>query len=93
MFTDSSSGIFITQNERDTKRTRHIERRWLFIRQCRQNGYIHMYFIAGDEYNLADLGTKNCSSTASSYKLSICEVPVSDCPIHPSSAASLSDSR
>jgi hypothetical protein len=85
MFTDSSSGIFITQNERDTKRTRHIERRWLFIRSCRKNGYIAMYFIPGDKYNISDLGTKNCSSPGSSYKLSIIEVPVSDSAIQTSS--------
>jgi hypothetical protein len=81
LLTDSKSGIFITQNNRDTKRTRHIERRWLFIRQCRQQSYIIVFFLAGDAYNVADLGTKNCSTPANQFKLSIVEVPVTDYPI------------
>ena len=82
ILTDSKSGIFITQNDRDTNRTRHIQRRWLYVRQCRQSGHISCHFLPGDQFNLADLGTKNCSSTSSAYKLSILEAPVSDSPIH-----------
>ena len=83
LLTDSSSGIFITQNDRDTRRTRHIERRWLYIRTSRMNGNIQVFHLPGDTYNLADPGTKNLSSKSASYKLSILEVPVQDSPIHP----------
>jgi hypothetical protein len=81
ILTDSQSGIFITQNNRDTKHTRHIERRWFFIRLCRQQGVVTVDFLPGDEFNVADLGTKNSSSPANAYKLSIVEVPVTDYPI------------
>jgi hypothetical protein len=84
MLTDSASGIFITQNDRDTKRTRHIERRWLYVRQERFSGHLNMHFLPGDAYNLADLGTKNVASPSASYKLSVLEAPVSDSPILPS---------
>ena len=67
MLTDSASGIFITQNDRDTKRTRHIERRWLYVRQERFSGHLNMHFLPGDAYNLADLGTKNVASPSASY--------------------------
>jgi hypothetical protein len=84
MLTDSASGIFITQNDRDTKRTRHIERRWLYVRQERFSGHIDMHFLPGDAFNLADLGTKNVASPSAAYKLSVLEAPVSDSPILPS---------
>ena len=85
MLTDSQSGIFITQNERDTKRTRHIERRWLYVRQERQCGHIVLYFLPGDEFNVADLGTKNVPAKSATYKLTIIEAPVSDSPIQATS--------
>jgi hypothetical protein len=81
LLTDSSSGIFITKNNKDNARTKHIERKWMFIRTSRQNGSIIPYHIDGNKYNLADLGTKNKSSPANSYKISICEAPVTDSPI------------
>ena len=31
ILTDSKSGIFIIQNDRDTNRTRHIQRSWLYV--------------------------------------------------------------
>ena len=71
ILTDSSSGIFITMNDRDSQRTRHIERRYLFVRTARQNAWVSMHFISGDEFNIADLGTKNVPAQTASYKLSI----------------------
>ena len=90
LLTDSQSGIFITQNERDTSRTRHIERRWLYVRQERQSSNILVLHLNGDAHNIADLGTKNVSSNtpSSTYKLSIVEAPVSDSPILHSSLTS-----
>ena len=81
ILTDSASGIFITQNERDTNRTRHIERRWMFTRACRLNGWVSIHHLSGDKHNIADLGTKNLPTTSNLYKLSIIEAPVSDYPI------------
>jgi hypothetical protein len=92
MLTDSASGIFITQNDRDTKRTRHIERRWLYVRQERFSAHLDMDFLPGDTYNLADLGTKNVPSPSAGYKLSVIEAPVSDSAIL-SSAPPRSESK
>jgi hypothetical protein len=84
IITDSASGICITQNDRDTKRTRHIEHRWLYVRQDQFSGHIDMHFLPGDTFNLADLGTKNVASPSAAYKLSVVEAPVSDSAILPS---------
>jgi hypothetical protein len=81
LITDSASGIFITKNNKDNARTKHIERKWMFIRSSRQNGSILPFHIDGDKYNLADLGTKNKSSPSNAYKISICEAPVKESPI------------
>ena len=45
-------------NDKDTKRTRHIERRINFVRQARATGVFIPYKIPGEE-NVADVGTKN----------------------------------
>ena len=81
LLTDSVSGIFITQNDRDTRRTRHIERRYIYVRKCRQNGWVQMHFLPGDKYNIADLGTKNVPASQADNKLSLVEVPVTDYPV------------
>ena len=73
ILSDSQSGIHWTSSDKEVKTTRHIERRLSAIRLWVANGVLSVHFINGDEYNVADLGTKNCSSPANSYKLSIVE--------------------
>jgi hypothetical protein len=84
MFTDSAYGIFITQNDRNTKRTHHIECRWLSVCQAPFSSHLDMHFLPGDAFNLADLCTKDGASPSSAHKLSVIEAPVSDSPILPS---------
>ena len=76
MFTDSLSGMAATRNQRTTSMSRHIARRWYYIRQARQAGHIHLLHIDGDKYQLADLGTKNVPASEAIYKLSLIETPV-----------------
>ena len=74
ILSDSKSGIISCGNDRDTKQTRHIDRRMYAIRLLIQHALVTLIFIPGDKYNVADLGTKNLSSPANSYKLSIIEI-------------------
>jgi len=76
MFTNSSSGIAATRNERVTSMSCHIARRWYNVRQARQAGHIQLFHIDGDKYQLADLGTKNVPAAEASYKLSIIETSI-----------------
>jgi len=76
MFTDSLSGMAATRNQRTTSMSRHIARRWYYIRQARQTGHIQLLHIDGDKYQLADLGTKNVPASEATYKLSLIESPV-----------------
>ena len=56
--------------------SRHIARRWYYVRQARQAGHIQLLHIDGDKYQLADLGTKNVPASETSYKLSIIETSI-----------------
>ena len=76
MFTDSSSGIAATRNQRVTSMSRHIARHWYYVRQGRQAGHIQLLHIDGDRYQLADLGTKNIPAAEALYKLSIIETSI-----------------
>ena len=58
MFVDSSSTIAIINNNKDTKRTRHIQCRVHFVRQAREQGIFTPHKIDG-KINPADVGTKN----------------------------------
>jgi hypothetical protein len=78
IFTDSSAAEAISKNDRDTKRTRHIDRRFQYARHARKSGHISVHHVNGDTYQLADLGTKNVPTEEASYKLSIIEAPSTD---------------
>ena len=60
---------------KDTKRTRHIERRVHFVRQAYEQGLYIPYKIPG-EYNPADIGTKNLNGPSIEGHLPIIHVPV-----------------
>ena len=61
-FIDSSSAIAMMNNDKDTKRTRHIERRVHFVRQARIQGTFLPFKIDG-KVNPSDVGTKNLPGT------------------------------
>jgi hypothetical protein len=82
VFIDSSAAEAMNKNDKDTNRTKHIERRWLIHRMHRQLGWIQLYHVNGDNYNIADIGTK-ASAKGESYKISIIEHPVTDDTIAP----------
>ena len=58
LFVDSSSAIAMMKNEKDSKQTRHIQRRVHFVRAARVDGTIQPLKIPGTE-NPSDIGTKN----------------------------------
>ena len=62
-YTDSSAALSITANERTTQRTRHIERRYLFCRDAHAKCYIDPFHVKGEDFQLADIGTKNLAAT------------------------------
>ena len=75
LFTDSASAICMMNNNKDTKRTRHIERRIHFLRHARQQGLFVPFKIAG-ELNPADLGTKNLTDTVIQSHMPMIHIPV-----------------
>jgi hypothetical protein len=79
---DSQAAFDISKNDKGTKRTRHIERRWLYCRNALQSGQISLHHVDGDEYQLADIGTKNLPAQKMAYKLSILEAPHSETMCH-----------
>jgi len=76
IFTDSQATIDIARNDRGTPRTRHMARRSLYVRYCTSTGAIICYHVDGNQYQLADIGTKGDIAPADfDYKLSIMEAP------------------
>ena len=76
IFTDSKATIDISLNDRGTPRTRHMTRRALYVRYCKQTGTIVLYHVDGDKYQIADIGTKGDIVQADfDYKCSIMEAP------------------
>ncbi len=74
MLVDSTAAIAINSNDKDTKRTRHIEHRWLYTRSQRRCGHLSIHHVSGDDYQIADLGTKNVPASKANDKLAIVEV-------------------
>ncbi len=62
VFVDSSSAIAMINNDRDTKRTRHIQRCVHFVRQAREQGLFFPIKIPG-EINPSDVGTKSLAGS------------------------------
>ena len=54
---DNKSAIDLAYNPEHHSRTKHIERRHYFIRECVENGRLHVPFVATAE-NMADFFTK-----------------------------------
>ena len=76
IFTDSKATIDIALNDRGTPRTRHMTRRQLYVRSCKQSGAIILYHVDGDKFQIADIGTKgDIVSSDFEYKCSIMEAP------------------
>jgi len=46
---DSKAAIDIAASQRETKRTRHIQRRFHYFRECQQTGSTKVFHIAGTE--------------------------------------------
>jgi hypothetical protein len=71
----------MSKNDKQTKKTRHIHRRWLYIRHACRSGQIALYHVDGETHQLADLGTKNVPASEASKKLLYHEVPCPDTQI------------
>ena len=55
---DSKSAIAMSKSFKDTKHTRHIARRYHYVREGEIEGRFKTYWI-DNELQLADIGTKN----------------------------------
>jgi hypothetical protein len=81
---DSTAAEAMTKNDKDTRRTKHIECRWLIHCKYRQAGLIDVLHVNGNEHNVADLGTKS-NPINSAYKISIIKHLVTDFTLSPAS--------
>jgi hypothetical protein len=80
LLTDNQAAIAMSKNDRQTKKTRHICRRWLFVKHECLRGNIALYDIDGKTLQLADLGTKNVPASEAAKKLLYIEVASPDEP-------------
>ena len=93
IFCDNSAAVLITANDRPSKRTRHIERRWLYSRRMYQGGFAVYKHVNGDALMLADPLTKNKSSYDEAvkfkYSLFMSDPPSSASPMIQTSAQAM----
>ena len=72
---DSQSAQAMGSSFRDSKHTRHITRRWHYVREGSRDGKHVLVWIDGD-LELADIGTKNLDSTGLQPRLRFMMVTV-----------------
>jgi Reverse transcriptase (RNA-dependent DNA polymerase) len=77
VLTDSKSGRDIAISDRETKHSKHIERRWMYVKYACQSARVILFHIA-KTYQLADMGTKNVTGDDAALKLSFMEVTSPD---------------
>lgn len=78
VFTDSQAALDLTRNEKDSKRTRHMERRFQYCRVSEKTAKTKSYHINGDDFMLSDIGTKAVPVKESEHKLAIFEADCLD---------------
>jgi len=59
---DNQGSIFISSNPVQEQRSKHIDIRYHYVRDCIEDGKIAIYFVDGSQ-NPADLFTKNLGQT------------------------------
>jgi len=77
IYFDSKSAIAIGANYKDTKHTRHIMRRYHYVRQNIAANRFKTQWI-GTEFQLADIGTKNNDGPRHRILMELCLVKVKD---------------
>ena len=74
-FVDSTSAIAMMSNEKESKYTRHIERRVHFVRQAKAQGTFIPVKIPGEQ-NPADIGTKSLTGSVIMSHIPVIHVSV-----------------
>ena len=75
VYIDSQAANAISNNDKDTKRTHHIECHWHYTHQAKATGTIITPHVPGDEFQLADIGSKNLPMSVAFPKLQVMEAP------------------
>ena len=66
---DNIGTIFLSENRNSSKRTKHIDIKYHYIREQNDVGLIKVKFVKSEE-NLVDLFTKNLQGKLSDYRAS-----------------------
>jgi hypothetical protein len=72
---DSKSAIAIGTSFKDTKHTRHILRRYHYVRDAFNTKRFTPHWIS-QEFQLADIGTKNLGGPRHNFLLQHCLIPI-----------------
>jgi hypothetical protein len=77
ILTDSRSAMQIAASSKETRNSKHIERRLLYVKYAALSARVNLYHVS-NELQLADAGTKNLTSVESAFKLSLMEANTPD---------------
>src|SRR5882762_2067298 len=77
LLTDNEAALALTKDPRFHARTKHINIKWHYIRECHENGDIHVSYVP-TKNNVADIFTKPLPAPAFLYlrsHLGLCDLP------------------
>ena len=75
IYTDSQSAVHMTEVPKTTSRTRHIQRKYHYLREGRTRKYHEIYYLS-NVYQIADIGTKALAKTPLETMRNYCLVEV-----------------
>ena len=75
MCVDSEAAIAMNMREKPSKKTRHVESRYWYTRQCVEQAHIALIKVDGKTQQPADVGTKNLRDGESQYYRNLFEAP------------------
>jgi hypothetical protein len=77
IYFDSKSAIAMGNSYKDTKHTRHIMRRYHYVRECIASNRFEMKWI-GTEFQIADIGTKQTPGPRHKFLMELLHVKITD---------------
>jgi hypothetical protein len=77
IYFDSKSAITMGNSYKDTKHTRHIMRRYHYVRECIASNHFEMKWIS-TEFQIADIGTKQTPGPRHKFLMELLHVKITD---------------
>ena len=75
LYSDNQSSIYFNKNTSSHSRSKHIDVRYHYIRECVRNNLVDLYYIQTDK-QAADILTKNLLNVTFTKMLTLCGIHI-----------------